>query len=69
MPSTASVAARLRATRTRAGVTQRDLAARSGVSERQIRRLEHGECEFRVLTAVRLTRALGVTADYMITGR
>jgi transcriptional regulator with XRE-family HTH domain len=53
---------RLRAVRVEAGVTQAELASRSGVSERTIRRLER-EVGPRVsaLTLMRLARALDVS--------
>lgn len=56
----AAVGARLRTLRARRGTTRRDLAARSGVSERTIAQLESGEGNISILLLRRLARALGL---------
>ena len=53
--------------RARAGLTQRELAARAGISERQIRYLEAAMMTPRWLTVVKLARALDVTEEDLVT--
>lgn len=53
----------LRALRCEANLTQRQLAAKSGVSRGTIKRLEQGGTGATLGTAGRLAAALGVTTD------
>jgi transcriptional regulator with XRE-family HTH domain len=49
----------LRAARQRAGLTQRELAARTGVAQPTIARIETGAADPRMATILRLLRACG----------
>ncbi len=59
---------RLRATRKRAGVTQIDLAAKTGVGLATIRRVEQEAMEPRMGTTRKLAAALGVTDSWLAYG-
>lgn len=63
MPSTylASVGNRVHAARSEARLTQRELAERTGLSERTIRRVERSTGNPTVDTALRLAQALDVS--------
>ena len=62
----ARVGARLRHVRALRGMTQRLLAARSGVSERQIALLEGGAGNISILLLRRLARALGTDVAALV---
>lgn len=53
----------LKALRERAGMSQPDLARRSGVSQQQISKLENSRIELKAYQLRRLAGALGCTAD------
>ncbi|SEG56246.1 Helix-turn-helix domain-containing protein [Actinacidiphila yanglinensis] len=68
-PTGSSIGARLRETRKRRGLSQRELAGRSGVSLSLIRKLEQGErADTRVETARALAAALGVPTTRLLGG-
>jgi XRE family aerobic/anaerobic benzoate catabolism transcriptional regulator len=60
---------RLRTARARRGVTRRDLAARSAVSERYIAQLESGSGNISILLLRRIARALGIGAEELLAER
>ncbi|MFC9966286.1 helix-turn-helix domain-containing protein [Nocardia ignorata] len=64
--STGWVSANLRAARARSGITQEELARRSGVSANAITRYERGVRDPRVGQLVRLARALHVLPSSLI---
>ena len=55
-------AASVRETRKQLGMTQRDLAAKSGVQQREIVRIEKGAGNPTLMTQVKLQFALGLTS-------
>lgn len=63
------MALRLRTLRARRGVTRRDLARRSGISERYIAQLEAGSGNVSVLLLRRIARTLGIAPDALLSGR
>ncbi len=63
----AELSRRLRATRTKAGLTQKQLEARSGVPQNTISRIEIGAVqEISTRTLIALARALHVTTDFLL---
>lgn len=58
--------AALRAARQRAGLSQYDLAARTGMHFTAVARYEQGRGEPRLSTLVRLARGLGVTPAELV---
>jgi XRE family aerobic/anaerobic benzoate catabolism transcriptional regulator len=68
-PFLRALGARLRLLRARRGVTRRDLAARSQVSERHIAQLEAGAGNISVLLLRRIARALGVPVETLAAER
>jgi transcriptional regulator with XRE-family HTH domain len=54
--------------RTRAGMTQEDVAGRSGVHPTEVSRIERGQRDPRVSTVVRLAAALGVPPGRLFDG-
>jgi XRE family aerobic/anaerobic benzoate catabolism transcriptional regulator len=64
-----ALGARLRLLRARRGVTRRDLAARSRVSERHIAQFEAGTGNISVLLLRRIARALGVGVETLAAER
>ena len=60
---------RLYRLRTERLMSQRALAERVGIEHRMIGRFERGDNKPRIDTAVGLARVLGVTADYLLSGR
>lgn len=58
--------ARLRQARLNRGLLQRDLAIRSGVSERQISFYETGRVFPTIPCLLKLCRSLGVGADHLL---
>ncbi len=59
---------RLRLSRGRAGLTQRDLAAKTGVGLATIRRIEQEAIEPRMGTTRKLAAALGVAEGWLAYG-
>lgn len=59
---------RIREKRTLAGITQEQLAEKMDVSIQMISNLERGVKAIRIDNLVKLSRILGVTADYILTG-
>ena len=64
----ATVGARLKQGRRRAGLRQADLAAAAGVGIATVRRIEQGAMEPRLATARKLAAALGVRAEWLVFG-
>ena len=64
----ATMGERLRASRGRIGLTQRDLAARTGVGLATIRRVEQAAMEPRMGTTRKLAAALGVAEGWLAYG-
>lgn len=64
-----AVGDRMRTARARRGTTRRDLARRSGVSERYIAQLESGHGNISILLLRRLTAALGLAIEDVLTDR
>ncbi len=64
-----AIGQRLRTARARRGVTRRDLARRSAVSERHIAQLESGNGNISVLLLRRIALALGIAADELVAER
>lgn len=60
---------RVRRTREALGLKQQDLAVEIGVTSQHISRIELDQGAPSVQTLLRLSRALGVTTDYLLTGR
>lgn len=50
------------------GLTQAELARRVGIDERTMRRIEAGETQLSLLTAVELAKALDVSIDELAKG-
>jgi putative transcriptional regulator len=64
-----TIGKRLRAARTAAGLSQAQLAHRSGVAQPAISRIERDEThDPGLLLVVALARALGVTLDHLVEG-
>ena len=61
-------AANVRQLRTAAGLSQEDLAGRTGLHPTEISRLERGVRNPRLATIVRLARGLGVGAEQLVAG-
>jgi transcriptional regulator with XRE-family HTH domain len=61
-------AANLRRERKAAGLSQEQLASRSGLHATEISRLERATREPRLGTIARLARALGIDADILLKG-
>ncbi|MFD4457653.1 helix-turn-helix domain-containing protein [Nocardia sp. NPDC058480] len=64
--STGWVSANLRAARARSGITQSELAQRSGISANSINRFERGLVDPRVGQLIRIARALRVLPSSML---
>lgn len=62
-PDIASFAKTLKSLRERRGVSQRGLSDSSGVTVKQISKLENGRAEPKYLTLLAFADALGVTLD------
>jgi len=67
-PDLVQVAKRLRAVREAAGMTQVELAERSGITLAHINRLENARREPGIKTVVRLARALDTTPSGLLRG-
>lgn len=61
-----TLAERLRAARTRKGLSQRELAQRAGMEQSQISRIEKGEKGASVENLAALARELGTTVSYLV---
>lgn len=59
---------KVRAVREARGMTQEDLAHRSGLSSVQISRIERGRREIRITTLLQLLRALDVSPEELLHG-
>lgn len=64
-----AVAARLRALRQRAGITQADLALRLGTTQSAVARMEAGQRRMSLSTVRRVAEALGCDAELVIRER
>src|SRR5919109_3207592 len=62
----AQLGERVRAWRTQHGMTRKNLAAASGVSERYLAQLEAGEGNISVLLLRKVARAMGVTVEQLV---
>ena len=60
--------ANVRAARLKRGLTQEELAERSGLAPVQVSRIERGKREVRLTTIIRLVRALDVTPAELLKG-
>jgi transcriptional regulator with XRE-family HTH domain len=58
----------VRAAREARGMTQEDLAHKSGLSSVQISRIERGRREIRITTLLQLLRALDVSPEELLHG-
>ena len=65
----AEVALRIKQAREDAGLTQRELAQRAGISQQQVSYAESGAKLLRTTVIVKVADALGVTTDYLLTGK
>lgn len=65
-PVIAQVAASIRKARTEAGLTQTDLALRSGLDLRTITRVENLEREPSVSTLVKIARGIGINPSQLL---
>ena len=61
-----NVGRRVAELRTERGLTQEELAARLGMSDRYLRRLEAGEINMSIWALARLANALGATIDEIL---
>lgn len=61
-----TLAERLRAARTKKGLSQRELAERTGMEQSQISRIEKGEKGASVENLAALARELGTTVSYLV---
>lgn len=64
----ANVASRVRAQRTALELTQEQLARELGVTHQHVSRIEGGHAVPSLDLLVRLSRRLGVSTDYLLTG-
>jgi transcriptional regulator with XRE-family HTH domain len=62
----ALIARRLRTAREERSLSPQDLAEQAGISEKQIRHMEHGESDMGVPALVRVARALGKNLDWFV---
>lgn len=71
MPQTANVqvASRVRTCRAALKLTQEELAVELGVTHQHVSRIEGGHAVPSLELLVRLSRRLGVSTDYLLTGR
>ena len=65
----AEVAFRIKQAREDAGLTQRELAQRAEISQQQVSYAESGAKLLRATVIVKVADALGVTTDYLLTGK
>jgi transcriptional regulator with XRE-family HTH domain len=68
-PALHALGAALRSARTQAGLTQRALAARSGVSVRQLGAIERAQTDPTYETLLKLADALGVSLSELLAQR
>ncbi len=62
----AAVAQQVRATRSRRGLTRKNLAHHSGISERYLAQVENGEANVSLALLVRIAEALGVSIESLL---
>ncbi len=67
-PAVIQVASRVRATRSALKLTQEQLANELGVTHQHVSRIEGGHAVPSLDLLVRLSRHLGVSTDYLLTG-
>lgn len=67
-PAGVQVARRVRARRTALRLTQEELALEVGVTHQHVSRIEGGHAVPSLELLVRLSRRLGVSTDYLLTG-
>ncbi len=65
----AEVALRIKQAREDAGLSQRELAMRSGITQQQISYVENGDRLLTSYNVVKLADALGISTDYLLTGK
>jgi transcriptional regulator with XRE-family HTH domain len=68
-PANVQVASQVRARRTALKLTQEELAVELGVTHQHVSRIEGGHAVPSLELLVRLSRRLGVSTDYLLTGR
>jgi transcriptional regulator with XRE-family HTH domain len=68
-PPETQVARRVRAQRTALKLTQEELAVELGVTHQHVSRIEGGHAVPSLDLLIRLSRRLGVSTDYLLTGR
>jgi transcriptional regulator with XRE-family HTH domain len=68
-PAEVHVATRVRAQRTALTLTQEELARELGVTHQHVSRIEGGHAVPSLGLLVRLSRRLGVSTDYLLTGQ
>jgi transcriptional regulator with XRE-family HTH domain len=68
-PAEVQVARRVRARRRALNLTQEELAVELGVTHQHVSRIEVGQAVPSLALLVRLSRRLGVSTDYLLTGR
>lgn len=64
----ASIGGNIREALDRAGMSQRQLALRSGMDEAQVSKYVHDRAEPKAISLARLARALGCTTDSLLEG-
>lgn len=62
----ANIGARVRQHRTQRGFTREQLAELSGLSVQSIVKIESGTRNFRILSLISISKALGLSADYLL---
>jgi transcriptional regulator with XRE-family HTH domain len=68
-PGEVQIASRVRARRTALKLTQEALAVELGVTHQHVSRIEAGHAVPSLVLLVRLSQRLGVSTDYLLTGR
>ena len=68
-PAEVQIARRVRAQRTVLKLTQEELAVELGVTHQHVSRIEGGHAVPSLELLVRLSRELGVSTDYLLTGQ
>ena len=63
------IGSHVRAKRIALGLSQEDLATELGVKHQHVSRIELGDATPSLETLLRLSRILGVSTDYLLTGR
>lgn len=62
----ANIGARVQQHRTQRGFTREQLAELSGLSVQSIVKIESGTRNFRILSLISISKALGLSADYLL---